>query len=97
MPNSEDKELETFDNRLGYFKDELGKDNYITEFVSGGPKNYAYLLNNGEKCCKVKGVTLNYVNSEAVNFDNVKYFILDNIMGSEMFGTMFTDKYIYTE
>ena len=45
----------------------------------------------------MKGVTLNYVNSEAVNFDNVKYFILDNIMGSEMLSTMFTDKYIYTE
>ena len=45
----------------------------------------------------MKGVTLNYVNSEAVSFDNVKYFILDNIMGSEMLGTMFTDKYIYTE
>ena len=96
-PNSEDKEIETFDNRLGYFKDELGEDNYITEFVSGGPKNYAYLLNNGDKCCKVKGVTLNYVNSKAVNFESVRDFILDNVLGSEMLGTMFTDKYISTE
>ena len=54
-------------------------------------------MNNGENNCKVKGVTLNYKNSEAVNFDYVKYFILDNIKGSEMLGTIFTEKYIYTE
>ena len=70
---------------------------YITEFVSGGPKNYAYLLNNGETNFKVKGVTVNYRNSEVVNFDSVRDFILDNIMGSEMLGTMFTDKYIYIQ
>ena len=37
---------------LGKFKDELlsdyGPETYITEFVSGGPKNYAYRLNNGK-------------------------------------------------
>ena len=98
MPYSDDKEIETFDNRLGYFKDELGECKYINEFVSGGPKNYAYKMNNGETNCKVKGVTLNYKNSEAVNFDSVKYFILDNILGSKMLGTIFTENiYIYTE
>ena len=97
MSCSDDKEIETFEYRLGYFKDELGEGKYINVFVSGGPKNYAYKMNNGETNCKVKGVTLNYKNSEVVNFDSVKYFILDNILGSEMFKTIFTDKHIYIQ
>ena len=97
MPYSDDKEIQTFDNRLGYFKDELGGDKYINEFVSGGPKNYAYKMNTGETNCKVKGVTLNYKNSEAVNFESVRDFILNNVLGSEMLGTMFKDKHISTE
>ena len=50
-PNTTDKIIETFDNRLGYFKDQLldhyGPGKYITEFISEGHKNYAYMLNDG--------------------------------------------------
>ena len=72
---------------LGKFKDELltdyGHDVYITEFVSGGPKNYAYKLNNGKIIEKIKGVTLNHENSKKLKFENVKKFILDNVNGLE--------------
>ena len=53
---------------LGELTDELDG-NYITTFVSGGPKNYAYKLNNGKTCCKIRGITLNFQTLETVNFD----------------------------
>ena len=40
-------------------------------FVSGGPKNYAYRLDTGKTCCKVRGFTLNFRNSQKINFDTV--------------------------
>ncbi|XP_064635289.1 uncharacterized protein LOC135492653 [Lineus longissimus] len=67
---------------LGHFKDELSG-NTITEFVSGGPKNYAYKLKTPERdgvqtVCKVRGFTLNYRNGQSINFDSMKRLILEN-------------------
>ena len=45
---------------------------WIEEFISCGPKNYTYRLNTGETSCKVRGFSLNYKNSQAVNFLSVK-------------------------
>ena len=45
---------------------------YIQEFISCGPKNYSYRLNTGEYCCKVRGFSLNYRNSQILNFDSMK-------------------------
>ena len=47
---------------------------HILEFVSGGPKNYAYKTLQGETC-KVKGFTLNFTNSNKVNFDAIKEMV----------------------
>lgn len=59
---------------LGQMTDELeGK--YIEEYVSGGPKNYAYCLNDGMESCKVRGFTLNHTNSQLINFDAVKELV----------------------
>ena len=95
LPNSDNKEIETFDNRLGYFKDEIldeyGPGVYIKEFVSGGPKNYAYQTNTDETKTKVKGLSLNYNNSKLINFESVKEFILDAVFNDN------TDKNISTE
>ena len=52
---------------LGDLTDELNGE-YIVEFVSAGPKNYAYRLSNGSCYCKVKGFTLNHKNSQKINF-----------------------------
>ena len=60
---------------LGDLKDELGGD-HITEFVSGGPKNYAYKTDKEKVECKVRGFTLNVRGREKLNFETVKRSIL---------------------
>ena len=59
---------------LGDLTDELNSGNvcglpeedYITEFVSGGPKCYAYNTLHGKTAVKCKGVTLNAKNASVV-------------------------------
>jgi hypothetical protein len=70
-------------NFLGEMTDELA--NYglgatITEFVSGGPKNYAYKVKitglEGHKSdCKIKGLTLNIQTCLQLNFETLKDFV----------------------
>lgn len=60
---------------LGDLTDEA-PDNKITQFVTGGPKNYAYnLLKPNKKgqtsICKVRGITLNFKNTLDINFDTL--------------------------
>ena len=62
---------------LGELTDELDTGEHIVEFVSGGPKNYAYKTNTGKEVCKVRGFTLNYTNSQLINFDSVKHIVTD--------------------
>lgn len=54
----------------------------IISFVTGGPKNYAYTVQDrhGEinTCCKVKGITFNYKNSLDINFDTIRNMITSN-------------------
>lgn len=75
MPNTGDY-LGNMTNEL----EEYGPNAYISEFVAGGPKNYAYKViinqeNREEKTvCKVKGIRLNYVNSQIVNSNLSKIF-----------------------
>ena len=45
---------------------------WIEEFVSCGPKNYTYKLNTGKISCKVRGFSLNYRNSQVINFNSMK-------------------------
>ena len=45
---------------------------WITEFVSCGPKNYAYRLNSGQVVCKVRGFSLSHKTSLIINFDSMK-------------------------
>ena len=77
-------------NHLGDMTTELGcadvncqdnncaKEHYICEFVSCGPKNYAYLTDTGHIKCKVRGFTLNYINSQVINFETMKQMILSS-------------------
>ncbi|KAJ8954503.1 hypothetical protein NQ318_000734 [Aromia moschata] len=70
---------------LGEITDELesyGPGSYITEFVSGGPKKYAYrVFSTRDKeervVCKVEGISLNYAASQLVNFEIIKSMILE--------------------
>ncbi|XP_054279219.1 uncharacterized protein LOC128997605 [Macrosteles quadrilineatus] len=69
---------------LGEMTDELteyGPGSYITEFVSGGPKTYAYLVWSTNKqtlipVCKIKGLTLNMKTSKKIGFDSLKEMVL---------------------
>ena len=71
---------------LGDLTNELecyGKDAYIQEFVSGGPKNYAYKVFNTNHelidiCCKVRGISLNAQNVSFVNFNTLKYMVTED-------------------
>ena len=68
-PNEYDPPLGDY---FGELTDELGNGEYIVEFVSGGPKNYAYKTNKDNETCKVRGFTLNYKNSQLIDFDSLK-------------------------
>jgi hypothetical protein len=47
----------------------------ITEFVSTGPKSYAYKVEGKVKDCKMKGITLNWENCKDINFNNLKKLV----------------------
>lgn len=76
---------------LGDMTDELtdyGTGSYIINFLSGGPKFYAYRVLNPStgivsECCKVKGITLNFENSIKINFDTIQNLIEDVLNGKE--------------
>lgn len=73
-----------FGDFLGDMTDELagyGEGSYIKTFVSPGPKFYTYLVVTPgvaeiREICKVKGVTLNYVTKEVINFESIKAMVL---------------------
>ena len=59
---------------LGELTDELSG-NFIEEYVSGSPKNYAFRANTGKETCKVRGFTLHYTNAQLINFEAIKEII----------------------
>ncbi|CAH3126339.1 unnamed protein product, partial [Porites lobata] len=63
---------------LGDMTDELDGD-VITEFVSGGAKNYGYQTRGGKVVCKVRGFTLNVRGSAILNFQTMKENILSEL------------------
>ena len=56
---------------LGGMTDELGG-NYIVEYISNGPKNYAYRTSDGQQIVKIKGFTLNHLTSQQITFDAMR-------------------------
>lgn len=62
---------------LGDLTDELDGD-WIDEFVSSGPKSYAYITAKGKEVLKVKGITLHFQNSEKLSFDVLRDIVKNN-------------------
>lgn len=62
---------------VGGMTDELAG-SYITEYVSNGPKNYAYRTADGKQVVKIKGFTLNYVAARQLSFDVMKTLAMSN-------------------
>ena len=69
---------------LGQLTDELDGE-HIIEYVSGGPKNYAYRTSSMKEVCKVQGFTLNFNNANIINFDTLKSMILGNLREVDVF------------
>jgi hypothetical protein len=70
-------------NFLGQMGNELDEDDYIEDFVSGGPKNYGYRTKKGKTCVKVKGFTLNSTNAPVLSFQNIKNLVLSAVQNAE--------------
>ena len=77
--------VETGD-RLSSMQPELRPGEYIDEFVSGGPRNYAYKICDSTTTntpvrteCKVRGITLNYSTLQQVNFDVIRDMVLKGV------------------
>ena len=64
---------------LGECTSELDDDDYIEEFVSGGPKNYGYKTKNGHVECKVRGFRLNNEAKTKLNYEVMHQNVLDEI------------------
>jgi hypothetical protein len=50
---------------------------YITQFASGGPKNYGYIVRSGQNgkeyvVVKVRGFTLSYATGSHINFKSLR-------------------------
>ena len=71
---------------LGDLTDQVAEDygpgSFITEFVAGGPKNYAYKVAVGgdtrviKVCIKVRGITINKSCDDLVTFDHLKAMVM---------------------
>lgn len=71
IPLFDDVELE-IGPYLGELTNELASpDDYIIEFVSGGPKNYAFRTIQGEQICRIRGFSLNYQIAQILNFHSM--------------------------
>jgi hypothetical protein len=60
---------------LGDLTNELQPGEFITHFVSGGPKNYAYRTNLNNECVKVKGFSLHAANRNVFTMENMKNLV----------------------
>ena len=59
---------------LGDLTDELNGD-YITTFISGGPKNYGYITNTGEAILKIRGISLTYDATLTLNIATMRELV----------------------
>lgn len=66
-------------NYLGELTNEIDpQDGYITHFISGGPKNYAYRTVSGRETCRVRGFSLdNVTNSKLINFNAIRDIVVE--------------------
>ena len=64
-------------NYLGQFTNEI-EDGYIKEFVSAGPKNYAYKLNNSKTHCTIKNFNQNHLTSLKLTYESIKTIVCEN-------------------
>lgn len=64
---------------LGDFASELSEGDHLQEFLSGGPKNYAYQTALGKEVIKIKGICLHSKNREVLHFDSIRQVVLGEL------------------
>ena len=64
---------------IGEFTSELDPDDFIVEFVSGGPKYYGYTTKKGKVECKVRGFRLNWEGKTQLNYNVMRQNVVDEI------------------
>lgn len=67
---------------LGQMKDETAGVP-IQEFVTGSPKNYSYMLQTGDRECKIRGFTLDEQGRALLNFESMKRHISAEVKNPE--------------
>ena len=67
-------------NYLGEMTNEIDSEdgNFIDEFVSAGPKNYAFKTDLGITKCTVKGFALNHLSQLKLNFETIKELVIND-------------------
>jgi hypothetical protein len=60
---------------IGDLTNELNEEEFISEFISAGPKNYSYKTSEGNSCIKIKGFSLHFENQKAFKPENTKIII----------------------
>ena len=73
--NSEPKKSLELGPYLGDLTNELKSNEYITDYVSAGPKSYAYVTDLLNSCIKIKGFTLYFENLKAFSQESIKEII----------------------
>jgi hypothetical protein len=61
---------------LGQLKNELQEGEFITAFVAGGPKTYAYITNMNHVVIKAKGFKHDFTSKNAFTFDNLRELVM---------------------
>ena len=69
---------------LGELTNELNEGDWITDFVSAGPKNYAFRTHQGKEVCKIRGFFLNIRNSRVLNFESMRNMIQNQMTERRM-------------
>lgn len=64
-----------YGEHLGQWTNELEADDYITQFVSTGPKSYAYLTRGNKDVVKIKGLTLNHSVRRDIHFEGIRALV----------------------
>lgn len=81
----DDENILPLGDHLGELTDELaafGENSFISEAVFTAEKSYAFIVkvpgHEDQTVCKVKGIHLNFKNSEKINFTSLKNLVLGN-------------------
>lgn len=85
-PDDENKippDLVSMGSGLGQWSNELGTNEYITEFCCTGPESYPYKTSLGKVECEAHGLALDATYSTAITLDSMKQLIDEKVNESE--------------